>query len=75
MKKHLNKELVITKEENEDFRNSTKCWIGDNNYVHNYVKVRDHCHTTRKYGDSSNKYFNINLKLKYFKKLKSYFTT
>ena len=28
MKKHFNKELVITKGENEDFKNS-KCWICD----------------------------------------------
>ena len=48
MKKHLNKESVITKEENEDFRNSTKCWISDNDYVENYVKVRDHCNITGK---------------------------
>ena len=25
MKKHFNKELVMIKEDNEDFRNSTKC--------------------------------------------------
>ena len=27
MKKHFNKELVMTKEDNEKFKNSTKCWI------------------------------------------------
>ena len=27
MKKHFNKELVMTNEDNEDFKNSTKCWI------------------------------------------------
>ena len=26
MKKHFNKELVMTKEDNEGFENSTKCW-------------------------------------------------
>ena len=30
MKKHFNKELVMTKEDNEDFKKSTKCWICDN---------------------------------------------
>ena len=29
MKKHFDKELVMTKEDNEDFENSTKCWICD----------------------------------------------
>ena len=27
---------------NDDFKNSTKCWISDNDYVDNDVKVRDH---------------------------------
>ena len=40
MKKHFNKELVMAKEGNEDFENSTKCWICDNDYVDNDVKVR-----------------------------------
>ena len=43
MKKHFSKELVMTKEDNEDFKISTKCWICDNDYVDNDVKVRDHC--------------------------------
>ena len=33
MKKHFNKELVMTKKEIEDFKNSTKCWICDNDYI------------------------------------------
>ena len=33
MTKNYNKELVMTKEDNEDFKNSTKCWICDNDYV------------------------------------------
>ena len=34
----------MTKEENENFKNSTKCFICDNDYVNNDGKVRDHCH-------------------------------
>ena len=48
MKKHFNKELVIAKKDNEDFENSTKCWICDNDYIDGDVKVRDHCHITAK---------------------------
>ena len=48
IKKHYNKELVITKEENDDFT-SSKCWICDNDYVDSNVKVKDHCHITGKY--------------------------
>ena len=38
VKKHFNKELVMTKEHIEHF-NSTKCWICGNDYVDNDVKV------------------------------------
>ena len=55
MKKYFNKEIVITKEDNEDFKNSTKFWICANNYVDNVVKVRDHRHITRKYRDSTHR--------------------
>ena len=63
MKKHFNKELVMTKEDNADFKNSIKCWICDTDYIDNDVKVRDHCHTTGKYRGSSLRDCNINLKL------------
>ena len=48
MKKHFNKELLMSEEDNEDFETSTKCWISDNAYVDGDVKVRDHCHITKK---------------------------
>ena len=63
MKKHFNKELVMTKEDNENFENSTECWICDNDYIDGDVKVRDHCHTSGKYRGSADRYCNINLKL------------
>ena len=77
MKKHFNKELVMTKKEIEDFKNSTKCWICDNDYIDTDVKVRDHCHITRKYRGSANWDCNINLKLNHkipiaFYNLKNY---
>ena len=51
MKKYLNKELVMTKEDNEDFQNSAKCLICDNDYIGNDVKLRHHCQITGKYRD------------------------
>ena len=55
MKKHFKNELMMTKKDNEDFENSTKCWICDKGYIaddvkvrDHYVKVKDHCHITRK---------------------------
>ena len=60
MKKHFKKELVMTKEDNENFKNSTKCCICDSDYVDNDVKIRDYCHIT---GGSAHRDCNINLKL------------
>ena len=76
MKKHFNKELVMTREDNEHFRNSTKCWICDYDYVDYDVKVKYHCHITRKYRGSPHIDCN-NLKLNHkipvvFHNLKKY---
>ena len=67
----------MTKEDNEVFKNSTKCWICDNDYIDNDVKVIDHCHITGKYRGSAHRDSNINLKLNYkipivFHNLKKY---
>ena len=34
---------VIKKNSNKELVNATKCWICDNDYIDNGVKVRDHC--------------------------------
>ena len=75
--KHFNKELVMTKEDNEYFENSTKCWICDNDYIGTDFKVRDHCHVTEKYRGSVHRDCNINVKLNHkipvvFHNLKKY---
>ena len=63
MKKHFNKELVMTKKNNEDFKNSTKCWICDNDYIDNNVKVTDPRHITGKYRGSAHRDCDINFAL------------
>ena len=77
LKKKINKELTMTKEDDEDFENSTKCWIFDNAYVDSDVKVRDHCHMTRKYRGSPHRDCNVNVKLNHkipfvYRNLKNY---
>ena len=47
--------------ENEYFKNSTKCWICDNDYVGNNVKVKNHCHFNGKCRGSAHRDCNINL--------------
>ena len=69
----------MTKEDNENFKNYTKCQIWDNEYVDNDVKVRDHCHITGKYRGSAHRDCNINLKLNnkipvVFHNLKNYYS-
>ena len=63
MKKHFNKELVMTKEDNENFKNSTKYWICNNDFTDNDVTVRDHYHITGKYRCSAHRECIIYLKL------------
>ena len=54
----------MTKEDTENFENSTKCWICDNDYIDGSVKVRDHFHITGKCtGGSAHRDCNINVKL------------
>ena len=77
MEKYLDKELVMTKKDNEDFENSTKYWICDNDYIDNYVKVRDYSYITGEFRGSAHRDCNINVKLKHeipvvFHNLKNY---
>ena len=61
--KNINEELVMTKEDNEDFENSNKCWFCDNGYIDGDVKVRDQGHISGKYRGCTHKHCNINLRL------------
>ena len=77
MKTKFNKDHVMAEEDNEKFENFTKCWICDNNYVDNDIKVRDNYHISGKYRGSAHRNCNNNLKLNYefpivFHNLKSY---
>ena len=42
----------MTKEDNESFKKSTKCWICDDGYIDTDVKIRDHCHDAGKHRGS-----------------------
>ena len=61
IKKHFNKELVMTKVGNDNFKNSTKYWICDDDYIDTDVKVRDNCHIAGKYRGSAHRDCNISL--------------
>ena len=61
IKKHFIKELVMTKKDNKDFENSTKCWIYDDGYADDDVKIKDHCHITETYRDSAHMRLHLRL--------------
>ena len=63
MKKHFDKELVMTKEDDENFESSAKCWICNNPFIEGDVKVRDHCYVTGKYKGAAHRDCNINVTL------------
>ena len=61
--KEILRKLVRAKKDDEDIRNSAKCWIWDKAYVDGDIKVRGHCHGTGKYRDSTHRDINIKVKL------------
>ena len=63
MKKHFNKNLIISAEEEERFQLKNSCWICDKLFDVGDNKVRDHCHITGKYRGAAHWSCNINLKL------------
>ena len=60
MKKHFNKPLRMTKEDEDKFQKADKCHICDKEYTEKDIKVRDHCHITGKYRGSAHQDCNIN---------------
>ena len=63
IKKHLNKNFIMSSEEEEIFQLSNSCWICDKLFDFGDDKVRDHCHITGKYRGAAHWSCNINLKL------------
>lgn len=59
-KEHFNKDMIMTKEDNKDFKAAKKCHICDKKYVETDIRVRDHCHVTGKYRGSAHQLCNRN---------------
>ena len=62
-KKHFNKNLIMSAEDEKRFQLSNNRWICDKLFDAGDNKVRDHCHITGKYRGSTHWSCNINLKL------------
>ena len=61
MKKHFNKNLIMTEE--EEFQKSNSCWICKKLSDNDEEKVRDHCHVTGKFRGVAHKICNVNFQL------------
>ena len=57
MKKHFNKNLIMSEKGEEQFQSSNLCWICEKLIVHE--KVRDHCHVTGKFRGAAHWSCNI----------------
>ena len=62
MKKHFNKNVIMTEEEEHLFQESSNCWICTK-LIDNDEKIRDHCHVTGKFRVAGHWDFNINFQL------------
>ena len=63
MKKHFNKNLIMSEKEEEEFQLSNVCWICEKLIDDDDEKVRDHCHVTGKFRGAAHWSCNINLQL------------
>ena len=63
MKKHFNKPLKMTKENEIDFQKATKCHICDIKYTDKDIRVRDHCHITGEFRGSAHQDCNLKLRI------------
>ena len=63
MKKHFNKPLRMTEENEQEFKKATTCHICDKKYTEKDIRVRDHCHITGKYRGSAHQECNLKLRI------------
>ena len=63
MKKHFDKPLRMTKEDEEEFEKAKECHICDKKYTEKDIRVRDHCHITGKYRGSAHQDCNLKLRI------------
>ncbi|XP_068704228.1 uncharacterized protein [Montipora foliosa] len=63
VKKHFNKPLRMTEDDEEKFQKADKCHICEKEYNKTDVRVRDHCHVTGQYRGSAHQDCNLNFRL------------
>ena len=63
MKKHFNKPLRMTEENEQEFKKATTCHICDKKYTEKDIRVRDHCHITGEFRGSAHQECNLKLRI------------
>ena len=63
MKKHFNKNLIMTEEEEHLFQQSNTCWVSKKLIDYDNEKVRDHCNVTGKFRGAAHWSCNLNFQL------------
>ena len=63
IKKHFNKNLIMSEEEEDLFQQSNNCWVCGKIINDDDEKVRDHCHVTGKFRGAAHWDCNINFEL------------
>ena len=63
MKKHFNKNLIMSEEEKHLFQQSNSCWICKKIINDDNEKVRDHCHINSKFRGAAHWDCKINFQL------------
>ena len=61
--KHINKDMILTKDDERNFKNADKCYICNKKYSEKDIRVRDHCYITGKYRGAAHQDCNINYRL------------
>ena len=64
IKKHFNKPLVMTEDDEQCFKTMEGCHICGQKYTDKDVCVRDHCHITGKFRGSAHQECNLKLRIK-----------
>ena len=64
IKKHFNKPLVMTEDDEQHFKTMDGCHICGEKYTDKDVRVRDHCHITGKFRGSAHQECNLKLRIK-----------
>ena len=55
--------MTLTNDDEQNFKNTDRCYICDKKYSGKDICVRDLCHIPGKYRGSAHQYYNINYRL------------